>query len=205
MTHAIVILVAILAFLMSFSIGANDAANALATSYGSNAMRLLYLVLLGSLFEFIGAFFCSTKVAGRLVHGIINQLGELPDHTVEQMMLGTSIASFLFIMSSSLFGVPISGTHTVVGAIIGAGIIAIGFESINWNKMSTIVASWFISPLLAASIAFALILFMCHFTLNKTKRSLNARLLWVTLICGVATSTMTYTLLALLGGDENID
>ena len=56
---AYIILVGILSFLMSFSIGANDAANALATSYGSNALGLLWLVLLGSVFEFIGAFWCS--------------------------------------------------------------------------------------------------------------------------------------------------
>ena len=66
-----VISIGILSFLMSFSIGANDAANALATSYGSNALRLIYLVLLGSLFEFIGAYFCSGHVAGKLVGNVV--------------------------------------------------------------------------------------------------------------------------------------
>jgi phosphate/sulfate permease len=56
----------ILAFLIAFSIGANDAANALGTSYGSGALPLIYLVLIGGLFEFIGAFWCSGKVAGTL-------------------------------------------------------------------------------------------------------------------------------------------
>lgn len=69
--NIIEILVVLLSFLMSFSIGANDAANALATSYGSNALKLTYLVLLGSLFEFIGAFFCSSHVAGTLITSII--------------------------------------------------------------------------------------------------------------------------------------
>ena len=61
----------ILAFFTSFSIGANDAANALATSYGSNALKLLYLVILGAIFEFIGAYYCSSHVAGTLVSSII--------------------------------------------------------------------------------------------------------------------------------------
>ena len=45
----------ILSLLMSFAIGANDAANALATSYGSNAMKIVPLCVCGAVFEFIGA------------------------------------------------------------------------------------------------------------------------------------------------------
>ena len=56
---------------MSFSIGANDAANALATSYGSKACPLIYLLVLGAIFESIGAFFCGSKVAGSLASTVI--------------------------------------------------------------------------------------------------------------------------------------
>jgi len=59
---------------MSFSIGANDAANALATSYGSNAWKLMYLCILGSVFEFIGAMFFSGSVANKLPLRLIEGL-----------------------------------------------------------------------------------------------------------------------------------
>ena len=59
--------IVILCFLTSFSIGANDAANALATSYGSNALKLIYLIILGGIFEFIGAYYRSAHVSGTLV------------------------------------------------------------------------------------------------------------------------------------------
>lgn len=68
---------------MSYAIGANDAANALATSYGSKACPLMALLLMGALFEFIGAFWCSGQVAGKLATNIIpaltmpSELGEL--------------------------------------------------------------------------------------------------------------------------------
>ena len=117
-----VIAIGILSFLMAFSIGANDAANALATSYGSNALKLVWLVFLGSLFEFIGAYFCSGHVAGKLVENVISDVDTIEELLIEKMMLGASISSFLLIMSSSLFGMPISGTHTVVGALIGSGL-----------------------------------------------------------------------------------
>lgn len=49
------------------------------------------------------------------------------------MMLGTSFSSVAIIMTSSIIGIPISGTHTVVGAIMGAGLAASGVNSINWK------------------------------------------------------------------------
>ena len=75
--------IGILSFLMAFSIGANDAANALATSYGSNALKMIWLVAIGSLFEFIGAFWCSGRLAGKLVDDIIENTDTLDDKIIE--------------------------------------------------------------------------------------------------------------------------
>jgi len=74
-----ILAIGVLSFCMSFSIGANDAANALATSYGSKAASLILLVSLGAVFEFIGAFFCSSHVADTLAKSVISDIDELPD------------------------------------------------------------------------------------------------------------------------------
>ena len=66
----------ILSLLMAFSIGANDAANAIATSYGSGAVNLVPLCLCGSVFEFIGSVWGSKKVASDLAGDMIDNLGE---------------------------------------------------------------------------------------------------------------------------------
>ena len=63
--------------LMSYSIGANDAANALGTSYGADAAKLIVLLCLGAVFELFGAVFCSSKVAGTLAEKLIPTLGDL--------------------------------------------------------------------------------------------------------------------------------
>lgn len=65
-----------IAFVKAFVIGANDAANALGTSYGSNATKLIYLLILGALFEFIGAALLSSKLAGTLVYKMIPVIQE---------------------------------------------------------------------------------------------------------------------------------
>ena len=177
MVNAYLVTIGILSFAMSFSIGANDAANALATSYGSNALKLLYLVALGGVFEFIGAMFCSSHVASNLVGDVIKTVDDIPDNKLNQAMLAASIASFLFIMSSSIFGMPISGTHTVVGALIGCGIASVGWGEINWAKLGQIVAGWFVAPAVAIVLAAIFFLAVCGGTLNE-KRSLPVRLFW---------------------------
>ena len=77
MSNAVLISIAVMSFLMAFSIGANDAANALATSYGSNALSLFKLVALGCIFEFLGAFYCSSHVAGTLVDSVIENVDDI--------------------------------------------------------------------------------------------------------------------------------
>ena len=61
----------IFSFLMAFSIGANDASNGLGTSYGSSALKLKYLLILGAVAEFLGAVICSDKSSATLTKVII--------------------------------------------------------------------------------------------------------------------------------------
>lgn len=116
-------------------------------------------------------------------------------------MLGTSIASFIFIMSSSIFGMPISATHAVVGALIGAGIATSNDASgINWSKFGVIVGSWFVAP--AVSICLSLLLFFAvsHLTLNVTRWNFSQRLNWQQLISGFASILIFQVVRALVSG-----
>ena len=198
MVSGYIIAVGILSFLMSFAIGANDAANALATSYGSKALKLWQIVVLGAIFEFIGAFFCSGHVAGHLVSGIVDDTDSLAENEINQMMLGISISSFLFIMTSSVFGVPISGTHTIVGSIIGSGLAVFGASNINWFKLGMIVISWFVAPLVSIISCALFFIAVTTLTLDKTRNSFNARLLWLTLISGFACMLICLMLMGLV-------
>jgi PiT family inorganic phosphate transporter len=66
------------------------------------------------------------------------------------------LAAAIWLHMASSFGMPVSTTHSIVGAVTGFGVIAFGVEAINWPKMGEIVASWFISPILGCVIAFVL-------------------------------------------------
>lgn len=61
----------ILAFVLSFAIGANDVSNALGTSFGSKAITIRQAILIGSIFEFLGAMFLSGNVTSNLAGSVI--------------------------------------------------------------------------------------------------------------------------------------
>ena len=94
-------------------------------------------------------------------------------------MLSASIASAAFILFSVAFAVPISGTHTIIGALIGAGLVGSGASSVNWGKLGLIVASWFISPVLSILLTFMLFSFVCWAILNPNKSD-NFKLVSIT-------------------------
>src|SRR5690606_1069783 len=73
-------------------------------------------------------------------------------------------AIWLFI--ASMFGWPVSTTHSIVGAIVGFAAVGISVDAVDWSKMGTIVTSWVTSPLMAGIIAFILFKSVQRLVLN---------------------------------------
>jgi len=65
-------------------------------------------------------------------------------------------AAAIWLHMASSFGMPVSTTHSIVGAVTGFGVVAFGVGAIDWSTMGQIVASWFLSPVLGGLIAFVL-------------------------------------------------
>jgi PiT family inorganic phosphate transporter len=71
-------------------------------------------------------------------------------------MLAALLAAGLWLLIASRYGWPVSTTHSIVGAIIGFAMVGIGIESVAWDKIAGIVASWVASPLIAGVLSFFL-------------------------------------------------
>ncbi|MFQ5913039.1 MAG: inorganic phosphate transporter [Nitrospinota bacterium] len=145
---------------MAWSIGANDVANAMGTSVGSGALTLRQAVLIAAVFEFIGAFFVGTHVTDT-VRGRILEAGpflQQPEALIRGMF-SALLGAAIWLHVASYFGWPVSTTHSIVGAIIGFGLLS-GFETIQYPVLGKIVASWFISPSLGAAISFGMFSFI---------------------------------------------
>ena len=142
-------------FYMAWSIGANDVANAMGTSVGSGALTLKRAVILAALLEFSGAFFVGSHVSETIRKGIVDPIiFENNPMDLVYGMMGALLAAAVWLQVATFFGWPVSTTHSIVGSVIGFGVIVGGVESIAWVKVGSIVASWVVSPLMSGTIAF---------------------------------------------------
>lgn len=151
-----VFILAILAGLyMAWNIGANDVANAIATCVGSGSLRLRTAVILASFLEFFGAFFGGSEVSLTIQKSIVSTeiFTENTDLFVYGM-ISSLLAAGAWLQIASYFGLPVSTTHTIVGAVLGFGIAFAGIEAVHWVTVAYILSSWFISPLLGAIISY---------------------------------------------------
>ena len=142
-----------LALYMAWAIGANDVANAMGTSVGSGALTVGGAIIVAAVLEFAGAFLAGGHVTDTVRKGML----DLSMMTREQLiygMLGSLAAAGTLLVVATRFGLPISTTHSIVGAIVGFGAIAVGVDAVKWGKIAQIVLSWVTSPLLAGVIAF---------------------------------------------------
>ena len=143
----------VLALYMAWAIGANDVANAMGTSVGSGALTIGGAILVAAIFEFCGAFLAGGHVTDTVRKGMLDMALVDREQLIYGMLASLAAAGTLLI-GATRFGLPISTTHAIVGAIVGFGAVGIGFESVNWGKVGQIILSWLTSPILAGVFAF---------------------------------------------------
>lgn len=138
---------------MAINIGANDVANNVGPAVGSKALTLGGALILAAIFEAAGALIAGGDVVGTIRSGIIDP-SLIPDsETFIWLMMAALLAGALWLNIATAVGAPVSTTHSIVGAVLGAGVAASGFGIANWGKMGAIAASWVISPVLGGLIA----------------------------------------------------
>lgn len=142
---------------MAWSIGANDVANAMGTSVGSHALTIRQAIFVAAIFEFIGALMVGQEVTNTIRHDIVNPESlNITKIAFAGGMTAALVATAVWLQFASSKGLPVSTTHSIIGAVVGFGIVAGNSVSVvNWGTLLEIVASWFISPLLGGIIAFS--------------------------------------------------
>ena len=139
---------------MAANIGANDLANAMGTSVGSGALTLNRAVIVSIVANLLGAVLAGGYVTSTISKGMINP--DLLASTPDKLMLGmfaALLASGIWVHLATVLGMPVSTTHSIVGAVVGFGILTVGVGAISWGKIITIAISWIVSPISGAIIA----------------------------------------------------
>jgi PiT family inorganic phosphate transporter len=81
--------------------------------------------------------------------------------------LSALLAAALWVSFATWKSLPVSTTHSIVGAMIGFGIMAGGLSVINWGKLGAVVLSWIISPVFSLFIGFAMFKIIVRFILSQ--------------------------------------
>ncbi|GIY39618.1 sodium-dependent phosphate transporter 1-B [Caerostris darwini] len=144
----IVILSFVFAFCMAFAIGANDVGNSFGTSVGSKALTMTKACIIATICEMAGAVFMGYKVSNTVRKGIFEP--EIFQDLPMELLLGffaVIIATALCTLIATMIRQPISGTHSMIGAVIGFVLVLNGYENIKWKMLATIDLGFDILPI----------------------------------------------------------
>jgi sodium-dependent phosphate transporter len=161
------------AFFAAFGIGANDVANAFATSVGSKALTVKQACAIAVVMEFIGATFLGGEVVKTIRKGIADE--EAFEDNAPLLMYGCLCTIFsvgIWLVTACRLEMPVSTTHSCVGGMIGMAIAARGSDAVVWFKdpdppdkplpggFFGVVLSWFLSPICSGVLAALFFLFV---------------------------------------------
>ncbi len=145
---------------MAMNIGANDVANNVGPAVGAKVLTLGWALVIAAISELAGALIAGGEVVSTIRSGIINPELIPEANTFIWVMMAALLAAALWLNIASATGAPVSTTHSIVGAVLGAGMAASGPAVVNWDGMGSIAASWVVSPLMGGLIAAAFLYLM---------------------------------------------
>ncbi|MBW2679101.1 MAG: inorganic phosphate transporter, partial [Deltaproteobacteria bacterium] len=161
-------------FYMAWNIGANDVANSMASAVGAKAITIRQAVFIAGILNIVGATFIGSHVTNTIRKGIISTEVMSDPHLALAGALSAMLAAALWVSFATWRSLPVSTTHSIVGAMIGFGIMAGGFGMVNWGKLGAVVLSWVISPVFSMIIAFVMFKIIIRIILSRKEPYLKA-------------------------------
>jgi PiT family inorganic phosphate transporter len=163
----LIVLVVIVALMFDFANGWNDAANAIATVVSTRVLSPLAAVLLAGSLNFVGAYL-STKVAKTIGGSIVD-----PTTITLTVILAAMLGAFLWTFMMTVIGMPISGSHSLIGGLIGAVVFAEGFTVLKMKGVYMILIALLISPVFGLIIGFIVMVAIMHIFKNFSNSAVN--------------------------------
>ncbi|AFZ14692.1 phosphate transporter [Crinalium epipsammum PCC 9333] len=149
-----IFLVVFLAFYLAWNLGANDVANSMGTSVGSKAVTLKQAIIIAGILEFTGAVLFGRAVSETLATGVTNPSLFASEPKVLLLgMVSVLLACGLWLQIATSFGLPVSSSHGVVGAIAGFSAVYAGINAVEWSTIGRITIGWILTPVISGVIA----------------------------------------------------
>jgi sodium-dependent phosphate transporter len=201
----ILIVGGVFAFFAAMGIGANDVANAYATSVASKALTIKQAVVLAGIFETAGAVLMGSHVSDTIRKGIADY--QCFEDNPGSLMYGCMwvlfvVGSWLFVASYA--EMPVSATHSCVGAMVGMTLVLGGPDCVVWYKVlpgfpyiggvSGILISWVVSPLLSALVSAGIFALLRYSLLRREFGQERARIVYPLVVGLVVTTNLFFIL-----------
>lgn len=164
------LVIIVLALLFDYINGFHDTANAIATSVATRALRPAHAIAMAAAFNFIGAF-AGTAVAKTIGAGIVDET------TTTQAVVGAAlIGAIIWNLITWRLGIPSSSSHALIGALIGATIVAAGVGALDIEGIvNKVLIPLVTSPLIGFTGAFALMIALFWIFRRADRRPLARR------------------------------
>ncbi|TKW66483.1 MAG: inorganic phosphate transporter [Paracoccus denitrificans] len=188
------------AIYLGLNIGANDVANSAGPAIGSNAMPVGLGLAGVALAQFAGALIAGGHVTETIARDIL-EIGDIGNSAAPaRIMAAALIGAGVWITLANWARAPVSTTHSVIGAVAGAGVAGLGAGSVNWPVIAGIAISWVAAPIIAALFAAALLGFLRWRVHFAPDRAAAARVWLPVLIGATAAVFAVYLSMLLLSG-----
>jgi PiT family inorganic phosphate transporter len=144
----VLVLVVVTALLFDFTNGFHDTANAMATSIATRALRPKVAVGLAALLNFVGAFI-SLKVAATIAEDIVDA-----EAITTTIILAGLLGGIFWNLLTWRLSIPSSSSHALIGGVVGAVIVAAGFDAVTVDGLvGEVIVPSVIAPVLALAVA----------------------------------------------------
>lgn len=141
---------------VAWTIGANDAPNAIAPAVAAGALPFWWALLLAAVCEALGAAVAGVPVSTTLTRRLID-LRAVDPSDAALGMISALVASGVWLHAGLLLRVPVSTTQSVVGGLVGATLGLSGGAKVAWWSVAQVAVAWVLAPALAALLAYGLL------------------------------------------------
>ncbi|BGI51158.1 MAG: inorganic phosphate transporter PitA [Arsenophonus endosymbiont of Ceratovacuna japonica] len=176
--YTILLLMLALLFVLFYEVinGFHDAANSIVTVIYTRAMKAKFAVIISAIFNFFGIIFSGLSVSYAIVHLLpINLFLNISSIHGLVIVFSILLAAIIWNLGTWYLGLPVSSSHTLIGAIIGIGITnaimtnSSIVDTLNIPKVIEIFLSLILSPAIGFIIAGLFIFFLRNHCGNVKK------------------------------------
>ena len=158
--QAILVITIALALAYAYGNGLNDAANALATVVSTRVLTPTAAVIMGGIMNMAGAL-TGTAVAKTIGKGIVD-----PEFMTQAAVMAAILAAVTWVFLATHWGLPVSVSHSLVAAVLGAGIAEAGLSKVDGTVMTKVLLALALSPVLGFGAAF-LVMVVIYWTFRR--------------------------------------